>query len=85
MVSWSLRSGSRAISYLDESGLRGSIIVRRADDTSHVQEAHMHMDHSQFSLANAEREEKEMFELQKKYEKVVKAYNKEVQRRIVHW
>ena len=42
----------------------------------------MHVDHSQFSLATTEREEKEMFELQRKYEKVVEAYNKEVQRRM---
>ena len=42
----------------------------------------MHMDNSQFALATTEREEKEMFELQNKYEKVVEAYNKEVRRRM---
>ena len=42
----------------------------------------MNVDSSQFSLATAEREEKEMFELQSKYEAVVEAYNKEVKRRI---
>ena len=62
----------------DESGLQGSIILRRVADTSHVQAARMHMDYSQFTLATAEREEKEMFELQSKYEKVVEAYNNEV-------
>ena len=32
-VSWSLRRGSRAMKQPDESGLHGSIIVRRVDDT----------------------------------------------------
>ena len=78
LVSWSLRRGSRPITQLDESGLQGSIIVRRVADTSHVQVARMNMDHSQFTLATVEREEREMFELQSKYKKVVEAYNKEV-------
>ena len=36
LVSWSLRRGSRAMTQPDESGLQGSIIVRRVADTSHV-------------------------------------------------
>ena len=66
----------------DESGLQGSIIVRRVADTSHVHTTHINVDHAQFTLATAEREEKEMIELQSKYEKVVEAYNSEVQRRM---
>ena len=60
----------------------GNVIVKRVVDTSHVQEAHMNVEHSQFVLATVEREEKGMIELQNKYEAVVEAYNKEVKRRI---
>jgi len=42
----------------------------------------MNVDYSQFSLATTEREEKEMTELQSKYEIVLDAYNKEVKKRI---
>ena len=65
----------------DEFGLQGSIIVRRVDDVSHVQVAHMCVDQSQFTLATAEKEEQKMLELQSKYERVVEAYNQEVKRR----
>lgn len=60
----------------------GNVIVRRVDETSHVQAAHMNVEHSQFILATTEREEKGMIELQNKYEVVVEAYNKELKRRI---
>lgn len=60
----------------------GNVIIRRVDDTSHVQAAHINVEHSQFVLATAEREEKGMIELQNKYKEVVEAYNKEVKRRI---
>ncbi len=42
----------------------------------------MNVDYSQFALATAKREEKEILELQSKYEAVVDAYNKEVKRRV---
>lgn len=85
LVSWSLRRGSRATSsQLDESGLMGNIIVRRDADTSHVQEAHMNVDYSQFFLATTKKEKKGMIVLQNNYEAVVDAYNKEVKRRIEH-
>lgn len=42
----------------------------------------MNVDFSKFSLATAEREEKEMTDLQNKYEIVVDAYNQEVKKRI---
>ena len=60
----------------------GNIIVRRVANTSHVQAAHMNVGTSHFVLATAEREEKEMFELQSKDEAIVEAYNKEVRKRI---
>lgn len=83
LVMWSLRRGTRAISsQLDESRITGNIIVRRVADTSHVQAAHMNVDYSRFALATAEKEEREMVELQSKYEAVVEAYNKEVKRRM---
>ena len=66
----------------DESGLQGSIIGRRVVDTSHVHIACINVDHAQFTLAIAKREEKEMIELQSKYEKVVEAYNSKVWRRM---
>ena len=83
LVMWSLRRGSRAISSQpDDSGLIGNAIVRRVVDTSHVEVAHMNVDYSQFVLAIAKKEEREMFEMQRKYEAVVDAYNKEVKKRI---
>ena len=42
----------------------------------------MNVDYSQFLLATTKREESEMFEMQRKYEVVVDAYNKEVKKRI---
>lgn len=60
----------------------GNIIVKRVADTSHVETTHMGVGTSLFILATAEKEEKTMFELQSKYERVLEAYNKEVQRRI---
>ena len=56
--------------------------MRRVADTSHAQATHMNVDYSKFALATVEREEKEMAELQSKYEKMVDAYNKEIQKRI---
>ena len=56
--------------------------MRRVADTSHVHATHMNVDYSQFSLAIAKREEREMIDLQSKYEAVVDAYNKEVKKRI---
>ena len=56
----------------------GNIIVRRVNDTSHVQAVHMNVGTSHFVLATTEREEKAMFELQRKYEAILEAYNKEV-------
>ena len=41
----------------------------------------MSVDHSQFTLATAEKEEQKMLELQSKYERVLEAYNQEVKRR----
>lgn len=83
LVMWSLRRGSRIVSARpDGSRLIGNIIVRRVVDTSHIQAAHMDVDYSQFALATAKREEKEIFELQSKYEVVVDAYNKELKRRV---
>ena len=42
----------------------------------------MNVGTSHFVLDTVEKEEKEMFELQSKYERVVEAYNQEVKRRI---
>lgn len=42
----------------------------------------MNVDYSQFVLATAKKEEKDMFELQNKYDAVVDAYNNEVKRRV---
>ena len=64
LVSWSLRRGSRAMTQPDESRLHGSIIVRRVDDFSHVQVAHMGVDQSQFTLKTTKKEEQKMLELQ---------------------
>ena len=66
----------------DESRLQGTIIIRRVADTSHVHATRINVDHAQFTLATAEREETEMIELWSKYEKVVEAYNSEVRRRM---
>ena len=83
LVMWSLRRGSRTTPLQpDDSGLTGNIIVRRVVDTSNVQLAYMNVDYSKFALATVEREEKEMTNLQSKYEIVVDAYNKEVKKRI---
>ena len=83
LVSWSLRRGSRTASLQsDESGLMGSLIVRRVAETSHVQAAHWNVDSSKFLLATAKKEEQAMMELQHKYETVLEAYNKEVKRRM---
>ena len=60
----------------------GNIIVRRLEDTSHVQATHMNVGTSHFVLGTTEKEEKKMLELQSKYEKILEAYNKEVQKRI---
>ena len=83
LVMWSLRRGSRAIlSQPDDSGLIGNFIVRRVANTSHIQAAHMNVDYYQFVFATAKKGEGEMFELQRKYDVVVDAYNKEVKKRI---
>ena len=83
LVSWSLKRGSRTTSVqADESGLMGSLIVRRVADTSLVQAAHWNVDSSKFLLATAKKEEQAMIELQNKYETALEAYNKEVKRRI---
>ena len=81
LVSWSLRRGSRAMTQPDESGLWGSIIIRRVDDVLHVEATRMGVDQSQFTLATAKKEEQKMLELQSKYEKFLEAYNQEVKRR----
>ena len=44
--------------------------------------AHINVDHAKFTLATTKSEEQEMIELQSKYEKVVEAYNNDVQRRM---
>ena len=60
----------------------GKIIVRRVEDSTHVQVAHMNVGTSHFVLDTTEKEEKAMFELQSKYETILEAYNKEVQKRV---
>lgn len=81
LLMWSLRRESRTISSQpNDLGLIENIILRRVADISHVQEAHMNVDYSQFSLATKQSEEKIIIELQRKYEVVVDAYNKEVQK-----
>ena len=83
LVIWSLTKGSQATSSQpNDSRLMGNIIVIRVVDTTHVQAAHMNVGKSHFVPATAEKEQKAMFELQSKYERILEAYNKEVQKRI---
>ena len=60
----------------------GNIILKIVIETTHVEAPHMNVGTSHFILATIEKEQKEMFELQRKYEKLMEAYNKEVQKRI---
>ena len=83
LVIWSVRKRSRTRSSQPNNiGLIGNLIVKRVEDTTNVEVAHLGMSVSGLNLATTEREKKIMFELQNKYEIFLEAYNKEVQRRI---
>ena len=60
----------------------GNIIVKRVEDTTSIEVAHLNVGTSQLTLAIAEKDENKRLELQAKYEIFLEAYNKEVQRRI---
>ena len=66
----------------DSTGLIGNLIVKRLEDTTFVEATHLNVGTSQLTLATIEKDENKRLELQAKYERVLEAYNKEVQKRI---
>ena len=58
----------------------GNIIVKRVEDTTNVEATHLNVGTSNLALAIAQRDENGKLALLDKYEKVLKAYNKEVQK-----
>ena len=83
LVIWSIRKESRTMSLqLVSTRLIGNLIVKRVEDTISIEVAHLNVGTSQLTLATVEKDENKRLELQAKYERVLEAYNKEVQKRI---
>lgn len=83
LVIWSMRKGSRASSSQpNDTNLIGNLIVKRIEDTPNEEATKLNVRTTNLTLATTLREKKEKLELQEKYEQVLAAYNKEVQKRI---
>ena len=70
LVIWSMRKGSRtSSSQPNDIGLIGNLIVKRVEETNSVEAIELGVGSAHFTLATTQRGQRDMLELQEKYEK----------------